>query len=596
MVTSFIEQEIKILDKLERKRRTSNLLNAVLLVLMTILALFILIKWIVWDFTLYETDIFLISTFIALLISFIVLRRGYTYLASIVAIVITFSAMFIIALTDQGVRDNSVIVFLIIIFFATLLLGRIATFVTTFVALVLVWTLIYLQHKGLLIPEEIGLDSLGRDLSAILILTGALAFYYTRVSESYVREVNESRLQLKKVNTDLKKRNAEIQKVNKRLEKSTKKAEESDRLKTAFLANLSHEIRTPMNGIVGFSNLAVSPKASIEQKEEYNRIIANSCYQLLDIVNDIVDISKIESGSIEVTPRTFALNSLMDDQYTLFSMEAEKKGLKLSYDNALKDEQATIFADDTKLKQVLNNLISNAIKFTRKGEVKFGYKLENKELKFTISDTGRGIEEDKLDRVFDRFVQADIEADQVTGGTGLGLSIAKAYVEMMGGRISVKSAPGEGSTFDFTLPYQTSMYEEQGEIITGEDYKHMEEKRVLIVEDVDHNVRLLKEVLYFYPFEVDVAMTGQEALSLAAEKKYDLILMDIKLPDISGIEVTRTIRETDTNTVIIAQTAYAFENEHKSVIDAGCNDLITKPIIRSKLEMLIQTYFAADQG
>jgi signal transduction histidine kinase len=231
------------------------------------------------------------------------------------------------------------------------------------------------------------------------------------------------------------------------------KAEESDRLKTAFLHNVSHEIRTPMNAIIGFSSLLNEPDLREAERQQYTEIIFQSSNQLLSIINDIVDVANIESGLVKVNLARIDLNFSMkslDEQFS-FSQKQYKIPISLSY--GLPDEEAIILTDTTKLIQILSNLINNSIKFTKEGKIEFGYTLKDNWLEFFVKDTGIGIPPDSIDKIFDRFYQVDRTISRQFGGTGLGLSICKAYVELLGGKISVASSTGEGTTFSFTIPY-----------------------------------------------------------------------------------------------------------------------------------------------
>ncbi|OFX35416.1 MAG: hypothetical protein A2W90_15495 [Bacteroidetes bacterium GWF2_42_66] len=236
--------------------------------------------------------------------------------------------------------------------------------------------------------------------------------------------------------------------------KAKERAEESDRLKSAFLANISHEIRTPMNGIIGFSSLLKEPVLTGQQKKMYIQIIEDSGKRMLNLINQLVDISKIESGQMKVSVSEANVNRKIDDLYTFFSPETEKKGLHFSFKKGLPDDQAIIRTDPGKLYAILMNLINNAVKFTEKGEVEFGYAVKGETIEFYIKDTGRGIAPEKQQAIFERFVQVDLTYTRNYEGAGLGLSISKAYVEMLEGKIRVESAEGKGSTFYFTLPFR----------------------------------------------------------------------------------------------------------------------------------------------
>jgi len=263
----------------------------------------------------------------------------------------------------------------------------------------------------------------------------------------------KTELELKNKNKELQASIKRIRSINIELEKAREKAEESDRLKSAFLANMSHEIRTPMNGILGFANLLKDPKLTGEEHEMHIRIIEQSGHRMLNIINDLIDISKIESGQMEVSLTESKVNEQIEYIYSFFKHEAENKGLKISFNNALPAEKSIINTDREKIYAILTNLVKNAIKYTHEGAIEFGYKKKRDFLEFYVSDSGIGIASDKQQLIFDRFVRADLSLSSQYEGAGLGLSITKAYVEMLGGKIWVKSEEHKGSKFYFTIPY-----------------------------------------------------------------------------------------------------------------------------------------------
>ncbi|RLD77871.1 MAG: hypothetical protein DRJ15_12675 [Bacteroidetes bacterium] len=268
-----------------------------------------------------------------------------------------------------------------------------------------------------------------------------------------ITERKKAELELKNKNKELQASIKRIRSINIELEKAREKAEESDRLKSAFLANMSHEIRTPMNGILGFANLLKDPKLTGEEHEMHIRIIEQSGHRMLNIINDLIDISKIESGQMEVSVTESKVNEQIEYIYSFFKHEAENKGLKISFNNALPAEESIINTDREKIYAILTNLVKNAVKYTHEGTIEFGYKKKRDFLEFYVSDSGIGIARDKQQLIFDRFVRADLSLSSQYEGAGLGLSITKAYVEMLGGKIWVKSEEHKGAKFYFTIPY-----------------------------------------------------------------------------------------------------------------------------------------------
>jgi PAS domain S-box-containing protein len=374
------------------------------------------------------------------------------------------------------------------------------------------------------------------------------------------------------------------------------KAEESDRLKSAFLANMSHEIRTPMNGILGFSELLKEPDLSGEVKQEYIGIIEKSGARMVSIINDIVDISKIESGQMKVSLLETNINEQIEFISTFFAPEAEQKGLQITFRNALSPEQSVIKTDRQKVLAIFSNLVKNAIKFTKKGSIEIGYFLDPGSvetrhalslLTFYVKDTGIGIGKEKHTVIFERFRQGSESLNREYEGAGLGLSISKAYVEMLGGKMWVESEFLHGSIFYFTIPYQT-MPEEQGSIkITnqaGEAEKQVKKLKILIVEDDENSSKLLSIRVNKIGKEILTVRTGIEAIEACRNNPdIDLVLMDIQMPEMNGYEATRQIRKFNSKVVIIAQTAFAFSGDKEKAINSGCNEYIAKPI---KIDLL----------
>ncbi len=370
------------------------------------------------------------------------------------------------------------------------------------------------------------------------------------------------------------------------------KAEESDKLKTAFLANISHEIRTPMNGIIGFASLLVDKSVGEDSRMSYVEIINNSCNQLLSIINDIVDISRIESGQISLSETAFSLNSLIDELQMFFQPFAEKKGLKLYSNKTLNDIDCEIVSDHSKLRQVLNNLLINAIKFTKYGEIKFGYRLINNYVEFYVSDTGIGIKPEFQEIIFERFRQAEQSDTNVYGGTGLGLSISKAFVELHGGKIWLKSQSGKGSDFYFTIVYKPkgNSYNLEGNGTV--ELTNLTGKKILVVDDEDSNFQYLNELLVNSGAIVIHAENGLKAIEVCKKTEdIDLILMDIKMPEMNGLEAARIIkRDIDNKIPIIVQTAYAYPEDRKKAMEYKCDDYITKPLNRDELFKMINKH------
>lgn len=390
---------------------------------------------------------------------------------------------------------------------------------------------------------------------------------------------------------------SEMMKIEHELKEARDQARESDRLKTSFLANMSHEIRTPMNGIVGFANLLRDPDVSEEQKDLYLKHIETSSKQLLNIIDDIIDISKIESGQLKITNKPVRINMILDEIYSSYfhRIRGDAPGQKKVAFNLVKGNDSADFSivtDDFRLTQIFNNLIDNSLKFTREGHVRFGYTIENNRyIEFFVSDSGIGIPANKLNMIFDRFGQIGLTEKSQQSGTGLGLPISKSLVKLMGGEMGVESTVGKGSTFYFTLPLVINEVVEESQALISNKSYNWKGKKVLIAEDEDLNWMFIREMLRKSGAEVMRAINGLEAVKIAREKSPDAILMDIKMPEMNGIDATRQIRTFNRSVPIIAQTAYVMAEEKDESMKAGCNHFVTKPLDRTVIMELIDSYF-----
>jgi signal transduction histidine kinase/ActR/RegA family two-component response regulator len=413
------------------------------------------------------------------------------------------------------------------------------------------------------------------------------------VHQNELKEQRASELDI--ANKELAYQNKEKEKRAAELIIAKEKAEKADHLKSAFLANMSHEIRTPMNGILGFANLLKMPNLSGKEQQEYITIIEESGKRMLNIINDVVSISKIEAGLMEVNLRESNINEQIQYIYTFFKPEAEAKGITLSFKNSLPEKEAIIITDREKLYAILTNLVKNAIKYTEKGEIEIGYTKKGKQLEFYVKDTGVGIDEDRQAVIFERFIQADISDEKAFQGAGLGLAISKAYVELLAGKISMKSEKGKGSTFYFTLPYDIEIKEEK-ETLTQNTIEEaatpLKKLKTLIVDDDVISKRLLGTILGQLSKKVLYAKNGLEAVEVFRKNPdIDLILMDMKMPIMDGYEAIRQIRQINKKSLIIAQTAFSLEGDKEKAIGAGCEQFISKPINKAELLALIKEYF-----
>jgi signal transduction histidine kinase len=388
--------------------------------------------------------------------------------------------------------------------------------------------------------------------------------------------------------------NEKFKKINAELLLAKEKAEESDRLKSAFLANMSHEIRTPMNGILGFASLLKKPQLSGEQQLKFIQIIEKSGERMLNIINDLIEISRIEAGQIMVTKTPTNINEQMEFIYAFFKPEVEEKGMQIHFERPLPFENLVVDTDNEKLYAILINLVKNAIKYSIEGTILFGYKKKRGYLEFYVKDTGIGIAREQLTSVFDRFVQSDNNLNSSFEGAGLGLSISKAYVEMLGGEIWAESDSGKGSQFFFTLPCGSRVNKDalpyaEKSVITNE---YMVKKmKILIADDNEDAQMLLMFILGEISCDIISAKTGIEAVEKCRkEPDIDLILMDIKMPKMDGYESVKQIRQFNKSVIIIAQTAFAQVGDRAKAIEAGCNDYTTKPIIGEVLMDIIRKH------
>ena len=382
------------------------------------------------------------------------------------------------------------------------------------------------------------------------------------------------------VNQDI----TERKKVEVELVKAKEKAEESDRLKTAFLHNISHEIRTPMNAIVGFAALLSEPDADEETKHSYIEMIMSSSNHLLSIINDIIDISNIEARIVRIHKQDVLINTLLGTLQNQYSQKSKEKNIDLFLETDLTDEESVIITDPTKLQQIISNILNNAFKFTSKGEIRFGYKVKNETIEFFTSDTGIGISSEDQSRIFERFFQVEDPNTKLFEGTGLGLAISKAYVELLGGEMRVNSNPGKGSTFYFTVPFEKPVCSDvsQPAEITAAKFTFHKKRKILIAEDIDSNFKLVSYFLKDTNAEVVRAVNGKEAVDKCLHHgDFDLVLMDIKMPEMDGFTATKKIIESFPDLPIIAQTAYIDDRELAE--ESGCAGFLAKPFDRKTL-------------
>jgi PAS domain S-box-containing protein len=371
------------------------------------------------------------------------------------------------------------------------------------------------------------------------------------------------------------------------------KAEESDQLKTAFLHNISHEIRTPLNAIIGFSGFLDQPDLTPEARKEYIDIIFQSNNQLLSIINDILSVSHIETGQITVNKSATDLPRIMEELYRRYKPEAERKNLEFRMYSGLSGSDGVIVSDENKLIQIISNLLSNALKFTHKGFIEFGFRKKENNIEIYVEDTGIGISEEEHEKIFDRFYQVDKSIDRIYTGTGLGLTISNAYVKLLGGKFSTNSICGKGSVFSFTIPYSREEIKAEPEkeslLQKGPAIKNT--KTLLVAEDEESNYALILAMLASFNYNIIWATDGQEAIDMCkSNPDISLILMDIKMPVKNGFEATSEILQIKPGIPIIAQTAYAHPYDRAKALECGCTDYIAKPFDKKQLLSVIEKY------
>ncbi|MEY2870063.1 MAG: hypothetical protein RIR01_2569 [Bacteroidota bacterium] len=377
--------------------------------------------------------------------------------------------------------------------------------------------------------------------------------------------------------------------------KAKLKAEEGDLLKASFLANLSHEIRTPMNAINGFTELILNTDIDEKERIEYLNVIQKNGQNLVSIIDDLIEMSKIDANQITPNFTEINLESCIEELYKTVKVTIpKKKPLKFKLYKSTVPAAYNIITDEIKLKQVIINLLTNAIKYTDEGMVRFKYEIdeENNLIHFTIQDTGSGIDENHHKHVFDRFKRIENDQSITVGGLGLGLSISKAYIEILGGTISLESKVGEGSVFYFSIPLKYAKVEHivvkpirEKELVKSED------RVILIAEDDNVNFLLFQKMMKDKAYQIIRAVNGQEAVDICINNSdIDLVLMDIKMPVMNGFEAIEQIRPIRPKLPIIAQTAYSSSEDKAKIEKAGFDDYITKPLNRDRLFELINKY------
>ncbi|MCX6221203.1 MAG: ATP-binding protein [Bacteroidia bacterium] len=366
------------------------------------------------------------------------------------------------------------------------------------------------------------------------------------------------------------------------------KAEESNRLKPAFLVSMSHEIRTPINAIMGFSDLLM--EAEGDEKRQFASIIQKCSKQLLSLIDDVLHLSRLEIEKMHVNNIRFKPTELVTDVYRMFNLSHLKKELDIAISVPWQYEDLVMLSDAGKIRQVMTNFVANAVKYTLEGSVVLGFELQDGFVEFYVTDTGIGIPKKEQQKIFESFYRCEQAISSSIEGTGLGLSIAKELVELMGGVIGVSSEPNKGSRFFFSIPLEKSDKMKSEKPLLQTEQKQLKNFTILVAEDERVSYQYIEILLKDKVKRIDRATNGKEAVELALKNSYNLILMDLKMPVMGGIEATKILKQQFPDIPIIAQTAYSMPEEKESALEAGCADFLTKPIKKRELIEMINRY------
>lgn len=379
-----------------------------------------------------------------------------------------------------------------------------------------------------------------------------------------------------------------------KLKEAKEKAEQSDKLKTAFLTNMSHEVRTPLNAVVGFSDLLANPDTDVDTRKEFVEQINISSNMLIKLIDDIIDISQIDAGELRIIKKRINISSLLNDILRKFKSEraiALKDGVDILLHNPYSNQSIYFETDETRLKQIFEHLLNNAIKYTNSGFIEFGFDMDDhKQPTFYVRDTGIGIPADKKDLIFNHFTKIE-DRKNLYRGTGIGLTITQKLIDLLGGKIWVDSHPGIGSVFYFTIHSKLEISELPTKTKSFSNY-NWDGKTILIAEDEDSNYEVLKASLSRTHAKLTRVKQGDQAVNYCSNNKVDLVLMDIKMPVMDGIEAAKQIKKINSKIPIIAQTAFVHKDERDTCLDAGCNDYISKPIKSFVLLDMIEKFIS----
>jgi PAS domain S-box-containing protein len=404
------------------------------------------------------------------------------------------------------------------------------------------------------------------------------------LSSSVIKDENGKMIALIGVASDI----TEMIKNREELLEAKAKSEETNRLRSALLNNLSHEIRTPMNAIMGFAGLM--SEANDDEKNAFASIILNSSGQLLSLIDEVILLSRLQSEKMTINFTGFSPAESVKDIFSIYSHQGLKQGIDLKMNIPEQYKNLVILSDTYKVRQILTNFVSNAIKYTNQGTIEIGFDLCNGQVEFYVKDTGIGIPENEQKRIFETFYRSEQAITSAIGGTGLGLSISKELVGLLGGTIGLSSEPNKGSRFYFTIPQRNFKKETDSVIIQVEKSKEIKGFVILIVDDEAVNIHYMNALLKNKVKRVDHAYNGKEAVEMALKHHYNLVLMDIKMPVMGGIEATKILKAKYPGLRIIAQTAFTLPEDAANVLEAGCDDILSKPVRKEDLLAMVQKY------
>ena len=449
-------------------------------------------------------------------------------------------------------------------------------------------------------------EILTRNKTFLVISWSHTALFDTRGNVTGIASIGEditvkkqNEYLLKEKNEEYEALNEELRQANEELWDAKLKAERANQLKTEFLRNMSHEIRTPMNGIVGFSDMLQEHGISAEKLSYFSKIIKDSSSQLLRIIDDILEISILETDKVTPLEEEFNLNELIMQLFSVFNLKARERNIPIYQKKALKDKDSLIITDKTKLLKIMNNLLENALKYTDEGYIEMGYSVDNEDLVLYVKDTGIGIANENHVAIFERFTQEEKEVSARSGGLGLGLAIARENAHLLGGNITLASTKGEGSTFTVTLPYKSSLKVNAANQQTVTVDRIPGNYNILVAEDEEINYLYIEALFQQYNhsgLNLMHARNGKEVIEFTlGVNAIDLILMDIKMPFVDGYEATRIIKSQNPGIPIIAQTAYTSESDQSLALECGFDAFLSKPVNKHKFFELVNKYLNLEQ-